>query len=294
LNEPLIEDAKRELAARRKENGGFAQVAPGPARPDATAWAVLALRRGGPAPADLDAACRFLAGFQLPDGRVVFARDAAPAWWPTPLAALAWGALPGFRKEKELATGFLLQTSGRHFKKEKGSPTGHDTTIRGWSWVEETHSWVEPTALAILALRAAGKGGHPRVAEAAAMLMDRRLPGGGWNYGNTTVFGQKLFPMPDATGLALAALAGMADRPSVGKSLEWAEMRAREIDAPFSLCWLSFGLSAWGVAVPDLGGRILRCLSLQERRGAYGTTLLALLLLAHEGGGDLHSLLGVR
>lgn len=294
MHEPSIENAKRALAARQKEDGGFAQVAAGPARPDATAWAALALKRCGLEHADLEAACRFLAGFQLPDGRVVFEKSAAAAWWPTPLAVFAWGGIPGFEREKNLAVGFLLQASGRHFKKEKGSPTGHDTTIRGWSWVEETHSWVEPTALAVLALRAGEKGGHPRISEAAAMLMDRQLPGGGWNYGNTTVFGQELLPMPDATGLALCALSGTAERGSIVKSLEWGKAQARVIDTPFSLCWLSFGLLAWGIETPELRARVLRCLSLQERRGPYGTTLLALLLLAHEGEGDLLSFLGVR
>jgi hypothetical protein len=54
-----------------------------------------------------------------------------------------------------------------------------------------------------------------------------------------------------------------------------------------SLCWCIFGLSAWSVDLADVHERVLRCLSLQERLGAYGTTLLAQLVLAYASNGDL-------
>ena len=88
---------------------------------------------------------------------------------------------------------------------------GHDTTLQGWPWVVGTHSWVEPTAINVLALRSAGQAGHPRCREAVKLLLDRQLPEGGWNYGNTTVLGHVLRPQVQPTGLALAALAGETD-----------------------------------------------------------------------------------
>ncbi|MEJ5357995.1 MAG: hypothetical protein WHT06_04920 [Desulfobacterales bacterium] len=294
MQEAEIKETVSGITSRRTEAaGGFAQTDRGGPRPDATAWAVLALKAAGEPQSTLAQACRFLSRFQLADGRVVFSGESKAAWWPTPLAALAWGAVPGFEGEKGLALGFLLKTGGRRFQKKEDSPTGHDTAIRGWSWIEETHSRVEPTALSVLALRAGGKGGRPRVAEAAAMLMNRRLPGGGWNYGNTTVFGQELLPMPDSTGLALAALSGMAGRAAVEKSLGYAQARLRETDAPFSLFWLACGLAAWGIDPPDLTGRILDCLALPKRRGPYETTLLSMLLLAYACRGKVVSFLGV-
>ncbi len=294
MQEELLKEALLTILSRRKEvEEGFSPHEKAGPRPDATGWAVFALKAAGESPSALEGACRFLARFQLADGRVVFSCEAEASFWPTPLAVLVWRAISGFEREAERATGFLLATSGEHFKKKEDSPTGHDTAIRGWSWVEGTHSWVEPTALAILALRAGGHAGHARVAEAARLLLDRQLSSGGWNYDNTTVFGQKLLPMPDSTGLALAALSGMTDEAVVEKSIGYALEQIRDTDTPFSLFWLACGISAWGIEIPDLRERILKCLALQERRGPYETKLLSMLLLAYLCEGKVVAFLGV-
>ena len=62
--------------------------------------------------------------------------------------------------------------------------------------------------MGILALKAVGFAGHDRVKEAVRMILNRQLPSGGWNYGNTTVFKRELLPMPEHTGQALCALSG--------------------------------------------------------------------------------------
>ena len=101
---------------------------------------------------------------------------------------------------------------------------GHDATLQGWPWVDGTYSWMEPTAINVLALRSADQAAHSRCREATKMLLDRQLPEGGWNYGNTTVLGHVLRPHIQSTGLALAALADeTAIRPKVSRSVEWLE-----------------------------------------------------------------------
>ena len=40
------------------------------------------------------------------------------------------------------------------------------------------------------------------------MIMDRQLDRGGWNYGNITIFGKELFPIPDSTAIARFAGVG--------------------------------------------------------------------------------------
>ena len=87
---------------------------------------------------------------------------------------------------------------------------------------EGTHSWIEPTAFHALALKATARGEHPRAREAITLLLDRQLPSGGCNYGNTAVLGQMLRPHVQPTGIALLALAREQDQGKrFAKSVAW-------------------------------------------------------------------------
>ena len=164
----------------------------------------------------------------------------------TPAAKAEWSAAA------RRAAGWLLTVRGRPIGPsdvmEEGRPVyGHDTTLQGWPWVEGTHSWVEPTAISLLALRSAGRAGHPHCREAVKLLLDRQLPAGGWNFGNTTVFGHVLRPQVQPTGLALAALAGEADiRPKVQGSLDFSRTTLSRRTTAASLGYALMGLAGHG------------------------------------------------
>jgi hypothetical protein len=227
-----------------------------------------------------------LAASQLADGRVPVAEGLDTTYWPTPLAALAWKKAGVFNAQLESATKFLLDTSGLHAPKEKNAPTGHDTAIRGWSWIENAHSWIEPTSMAILALKVTGNSENDRVQEATRMILDRQLSSGGWNYGNTTVFNQELLPMPEHTGQALCALSGSVQYTEVQKSIDYSRNGISKLQTPLSLCWSLFGLTAWSIVMKDIRERVVNSFSLQNKYGAYDTTLLAQLLIAYNTNGD--------
>jgi hypothetical protein len=97
----------------------------------------------------------------------------------------------------------------------------------------------------VLALKAAGYTQHSRTREAVSLLVDRLLPDGGCNYGNTMVLGQQLRPHLQPTGLTLAALAGEPLKdPRLDASLEYLR-RALSQDTPcLSLCYGLWGLAA--------------------------------------------------
>ena len=267
--------------------GGFANRPGGQYRPDATTWAVMALQSCGVERQRLHAARQCLAASQQEDGRVVLSADHPGSFWPTPLAVLAWQNSPEFGHHQSRAAFFLLKTTGNHFKRPANSPAGHDTSIQGWPWTEETHSWVEPTALAMIALRTTGNGGSQRVAEGAQLLMDRQLSKGGWNYGNTTVFDTELAALPESTGLALAALPGLADKQDVSRSIALLKDSVKALTTPFSLGWAILGLSAWGERPRDANTLIDRCLTRQERYGTYDTSLMGLTIVARKAEGGL-------
>jgi len=269
------------------KGGGFAQRQNGKFRPDVTAWSILALSTGNIYRNLIGNACNRLAASQLIDGSIPVAEDLENAYWPTALAVLAWKRTGGYENEIKRAAKFLIKTSGLHFPREKNSPYGHDTSIRGWSWIENTHSWIEPTSMAILALKATGNAGHDRVQEAVRMILDRKLPAGGWNYGNPTVFNRELSPTPEHTGLALSALSDFVHYYEIAKSIDYLNKELSILQTPLSLCWGIFGLGAWSVKIRGKCERILNSLSLQRRYGHYDTLLLSQLVIAYNTEGNL-------
>lgn len=270
------------LRSRELGESGFAEKSGGEFRPDATAWAILALQASGACLGDLRSARRRLAAGQLEDGRFSLGQGQPQAYWPTAPAILALARDSAFREAYGRAVAFLLAAAGETWPFDPDAPMGHDTSLRGWSWVDGTHSWVEPTALALLALRGAGKSAHPRYVEGFGLLLNRQLPSGGWNYGNTIGFGQELRPTVDATGLALTALRGATAAEDVERSLTYLRARVASVHAPFSLAWALLGLSAWDARPADAAERIRESLKRQEVTSEHPTSALALLLLADD------------
>jgi hypothetical protein len=218
------------------------------------ALALLAAGRGRPATAALD----WLLSAQSADGSLGIDAHTRQPCWPTAWAILAWNtAAKGISNAKtkwsaaaKRAMTWTLSTSGRpHTSSEQEFRlVGHDTTLQGWPWVAGTHSWVEPTAINVLALRSAGQAGHPRCREAVKLLLDRQLPEGGWNYGNTIVLGRVLRPHIQPTGLALAALAGETGiRAKVQPSLDYLHRVLSQRTPTASLCYALLGLAGHGL-----------------------------------------------
>jgi hypothetical protein len=237
-------------------SGGWAEHPSRPIRAEATALAGLALlswvscEGEDRALATARRAARALAGLQRTDGSIAVSRGWDGPGWATPLAVWLWTALDQQEAERRRAVDWLLGSRGVAFSGDSAEARvlGHDTTLVGWSWTEGAHSWVEPTAFAVLALRLAGQAAHPRVEEGVRLIADRVLARGGWNFGNTTAFGRPLRPHPMPTGLALLALGGARETTSrgVAESLDWLESALATTRASASLAWGLLGLRAWG------------------------------------------------
>jgi hypothetical protein len=274
---PWLEETLESLA--RQPVVGYA--ASGAPASEPTAIACLALARHD-RQAHAKQAAEHLAGVQAIDGSVGVRPGEATPGWPTSLAVVAWRAVGGFETDVERGCEWLLKTRGETV--EQSPEYGHNTQLVGWSWAEGTHSWIEPTALAVLGLKAADKGGHERTRDAVRLLLDRQLPGGGCNYGNTMVLGQMLKAHVQPSGLALLALAGEqggdlsgphapreeahhaerdgyqgnrhAERDGyqknrVAKSLAWLRRSIGAETTATSLAWALLGLKAHGVSPPQ-------------------------------------------
>lgn len=260
------------------QNGGFLSSEKGSVRPDSTAWASIILRYSDPDLPVREKALNSLIPYQLKDGRISLSPDYPQSSWPTTLAILAWQNSTTHEVYQNRAVHFLLHSSGKHWKKKPNSVLAHDPTLRGWAWIDNTHSWVETTALGIIALHNAGYETHTRLQEATTMLLDRQLPHGGWNYGNTKVFNTELRPSPEDTGAALSALIGRVPSSDIAHSLDYLITECPRLRTPIALGWSLLGLNAWEQTPLHALEWIEETFSRRHRFGGYDTSSLCLML----------------
>jgi hypothetical protein len=213
---------------------------------ESTAFACLALASARTAdngrPATLAAADRgyaWLAQRQQVDGGWPISDQVAGSTWTTAPAVLALAAAGREHEKVRRGTAWLIARKG------SGDPLAGrivrwltraedprrlielDPTILGWPWADGTFSWVEPTALAVLALRAALARGavadreaaERRISDAVRLFADRKSTGGGWNSGNRRILGEDIEPYPDTTAWALLALRPVAGNAAVRESV---------------------------------------------------------------------------
>ena len=278
--DPLVNYCVEEIKKRSLKDGGFVSGVKGGYRPDSTAWAAIALSAARVDDPMIHLARSRLVSDQQEDGRIPVSPVHPEAFWPTPVVILAWQGSPVHGEPQSRAVKFLLDTTGAYWPKDPNAAMAHDTSIKGWSWIEHTHSWVDPTALSIQALKVTGHEKHQRSSEALRMLLDRQLPRGGWNCGNTKVYGKELRPMPDSTGIALDALSGMVPLIKIRHSIDYLKNRLRKVRSPLSLGWGILGLGAWSERPAEAPKWLMECWRLQDRYGRYDTSLISLILLA--------------
>ena len=183
-----------EQTLRTDGSWGYTEGASGAGEP--TLLAVAALSPSGLPGADYGLTLQWLRTQSMP--------------WEKLLLPAALAHTPGAETLRSSLADEILQSKGRTL----ADTPGHDGSIVGWAWVHDTHSWVEPTAYALLSLRSLGLGDHPRVAEGVRLLLDRQCEDGGWNYGNPVALGQQLesFPIPTAWALLALPPSPQADR----------------------------------------------------------------------------------
>ncbi len=221
------------------------------------AMALLANHRIEPAVRAL----RWITRCQQPDGSVAARPELPAAYWSGGPAMCVWAfaarhvdasfAEPALRARQWSVAlyGVALERSAEH-KIE----LGHDVRLRAWPWVAGTHSWVEPTCWQMMGLHAVAQvqgseKADQRTSEALQLLLDRQLPAGGWNYGNTSVLGQTLLPHLQPTAFALLALRcllGDSELEYARQSRHWLQEAVQRPCGGASWAWSRLALQAWG------------------------------------------------
>jgi len=288
VNPSWQEQARRELAEIKSGRCGWSYRRGGVPCVEPTVLASLALLVSGNQESSSDdlslsrGAADWMATIQRPDGRLPVAQHLDGPGWTTPFAILLWCALGVHNSERARAVGWLLEVPGNVGPRDAESRAilGHDPSLTGWPWVEGTHSWVEPTAVSVLALCRAGLSHHPRVAQGTRVILDRALPHGGWNCGNKIVFGRELRPQPVPTAVSLLVLASQGNRSEAATcGVDYLKRAIGSLRAPISLGWSLLALRAHQATPPGADAALEQAYT--ERAGSVDPVRsLALILLA--------------
>jgi hypothetical protein len=258
------EAAQAYLLSTQNADGGWGYAAGHGSTVEATAAVALAFVGAGDPAGVIPRAAAWLRVAQHRDGGWGLAADDAESGWQT-----AWAVLALTRSGADAATirrgvRWLLDVQIVRVEKPEDvrwakATLGIDPALRGWPWLPGQAGWVEPTALALLALApwvAAPEIG-PRLDEGVRYLRDRRCQGGGWNVGNPVMFSQALPPRAIPTAwvlLALSRLASAAIQDGDATTL-LKEMSADGSAA--ALAWGLLALRALGLAELAAADRLL-------------------------------------
>ena len=160
--------------------------------------------------------------------------------------------------------------------------------LQGWSWLEGTFSWVEPTAWCLLALKKAGKllngsSAGDRIEEAERLLMDRCCLNGGWNYGNSNMLGKELRPYVPTTAIALLALQDRRETQEVRRSFEFLRLNQLKEESGLALALAALALRTYGSVSGDVEARLREQLA---RTGFLGNNVARALALCALSGGQ--------
>jgi hypothetical protein len=249
----LLRDIQTEIEVRSLSRGGWSTGNSGSAAIETTSYALMALAE------DQEPVRRkaidVLLRTQNPDGSwPAFEGDDQKGCWTTSLALIALRTSGFAARRIERAAKWLLDNKGREdhwLWKWKFRTVDRAVQFNpekyGWPWFPETVSWVIPTAFALIALKQSllccrTQPVFNRIQLGAEMLRDRACPGGGWNAGNSVVFGNALKPHIDATSIALLGLAESGEQSPAHEGLNWLRRNCGECSSAYSLAWSALAL----------------------------------------------------
>ena len=157
--------------------------------------------------------------------------------------------------------------------------------LKGWPWASGSFSWVEPTSYFLIGLKRLrpaldGTNVNDRIRQGELMIYDRVCEEGGWNYGNSKVYGEALWPYPDITALALIALQDHPDAQANRKSLETLEKALNNTGSGLALSWSIICFKLYGRNISEWRQRLVESFEKTAFLGETKTLALAVLALA--------------
>jgi hypothetical protein len=263
----MIEGAIDLLLDAQNEDGGWGSVKDRRSNTESTSFVLMALKslRSKLFDRQMNAGLNWLVRHQKDDASWPLSDASTPSSWTTPLAALALLPFQDQRDHALRAAKWVLTQEGKKpgwiatllFRFSLIHKTVElDPYLRGWSWTTGAFSWVEPTSYSLMLLKKlkpslVGTNCEERILQGEMLIYDRMCENGGWNYGNSRVLGEALWPYPDVTAVALIALQEQAANEANRKSLLALQSMMRETASGIALGWGILCLRLYGEDVQE-------------------------------------------
>ena len=291
-----ISSLAETLKSRQMKSGGWAYFDSVQESLEATCLAELAL-----APerqASSSAAILFLLKSQLSAGGWPAFLGDSEGSWTTALALCTLNSTGDFTAAREKAFRWLHAERGREGHwfwrwkfKTSDRNVRFDPDKYGWPWVTGSASWVIPTAFSIIAIEQftvcnRSEESEKRIHLGVEMLLDRACVDGGWNSGNSLVYGVPLRPHVEATAIALLALQDEQRTEMVQKSLSWLRQNAASVHSVSSLAWCILTLFVYQEPIGGLRNRLATIIG--NGRDIRNNATLATAILALKCGEMIH------
>lgn len=286
----------RVLASRQLSCGGWSYFHSAQSSVEATTLAALAL--GPEMPRIAEPAVDHLRKLQRPDGSwPVFSTDPEGSW-TTPLVLCALNISNDASSARPKAFEWLLRQRGREgywFWRWRYQTIDRNVRFNpqwyGWAWTAGTTSWVIPTSLALIALQQftvceRSDAARERIRLGTAMLLDRACIRGGWNAGNSLVYGFPLSAHVEPTCVALLALQSNERSEPVDKALQFIAQQVGLTRSIAALAWSILTLFVYQRPIDPLKRKLLTLLEDPDR--IQNNATLAMALLALDCGETIH------
>jgi len=286
----------RSLEERRLPLGGWSYLKSSQTSVEATSLAAMALNSESSAVSG--SGIEQLLRLQRRDGGwPAFLGDSAGSW-TTALALCALNEMTDFAGAREKAFHWLIAERGREAHwfwrwkfKTADRNVRFDPDKYGWPWISGSASWVIPTAFSVIAIKQftvcnRSDASEKRIRLGVEMLLDRACVDGGWNSGNSVVYGVPLRPHVEATAIALLALQDEQRTEMIQKSLSWLRQNAASVDSVSSLAWCILSLFVYQEPIGGLKNRLATVIG--DGRDIRNNATLATAILAMKCGEMIH------
>jgi Squalene-hopene cyclase C-terminal domain len=289
------------LLGAQNEDGGWGAVKGKRSSTEPTSFALMALKSLEGKPFDQQAAAglNWLLQRQKDDGSWSLNDASKQSSWMTPIAVLALLSFQDQRQHALRAAKWILTQEGKKpgwiaalvFRLSLVRQTVElDPYLSGWPWTAGAFSWVEPTSYSLMALKKlkaslARTNCEERIRQGEMLIYDRMCENGGWNYGNSRVLGEALWPYPDVTAVALIALQDRAANEANQTSVRALGAMMREAASGTALGWGTLCLTLYNQDVREWKKMLVK--NFEKTRFLGETKVVALALLAFGNGARL-------